>query len=256
MHTTQRAAKSHTSQSVAHSNPLRNSAVRRADNSSQSARLAQLKALADQVTQSPRQLAQLNALQRIEQGAPLQGKFETVQRQEPEEEEPLQGKFETVQRAALEQEEPLQGKFEVAQREELEEEEPLQAKAAVVQCEGGVPINDDRALEQEADVMGAQAMQHKIDDTAVQRQESDAKPNQTGLPDQLKAGVEHLSGISLDNVRVHTNSSQPAQLNALAYTQGTDIHVAPGQEQHLPHEAWHVAQQAQGRVQPTRQMKK
>ena len=79
--------------------------------------------------------------------------------------------------------------------------------------------------------------------------------NRTGLPDQLKAGVENLSGISLDGVKVHYNSAKPAQLNALAYAQGTDIHVAPGQEQHLPHEAWHVVQQAQGRVQPTIQLK-
>ena len=38
------------------------------------------------------------------------------------------------------------------------------------------------------------------------------------------------------------------------YAQGTDIHVAPGQERHLPHEAWHVVQQAQGRVTPTTQL--
>lgn len=80
-------------------------------------------------------------------------------------------------------------------------------------------------------------------------------PNHTGLPDGLKNGVEALSGFSLDDVRVHYNSSKPAQLQALAYTQGTDIHVAPGQERHLPHEAWHVVQQAQGRVKPTFQMK-
>jgi hypothetical protein len=79
-------------------------------------------------------------------------------------------------------------------------------------------------------------------------------PNRTGLPDGLKAGIEALSGMSLDDVRVHTNSSKPAALQALAYAQGTDIHVAPGQERHLPHEAWHVIQQAQGRVQPTMQM--
>jgi len=85
-------------------------------------------------------------------------------------------------------------------------------------------------------------------------QQSSAKPNNTGLPDNLKTGIESLSGMSMDSVRVHYNSSQPAQLNALAYAQGTDIHVAPGQEQHLPHEAWHVVQQAQGRVQPTLQM--
>jgi hypothetical protein len=81
------------------------------------------------------------------------------------------------------------------------------------------------------------------------------KPNNTGLPDNLKSGIESLSGMSMDNVKVHYNSSQPAQLNALAYAQGSDIHVAPGQEQHLPHEAWHVVQQAQGRVKPTMQMK-
>lgn len=79
--------------------------------------------------------------------------------------------------------------------------------------------------------------------------------NNTGLPDNLKSGVESLSGMSMDHVKVHYNSSQPAQLSAQAYAQGSDIHVAPGQEQHLPHEAWHVVQQAQGRVQPTRQMK-
>ena len=59
----------------------------------------------------------------------------------------------------------------------------------------------------------------------------------------------------MDNVKVHYNSSKPAQLNALAYAQGTDIHVGAGQEKHLPHEAWHVVQQAQGRVKPTMQMK-
>jgi hypothetical protein len=77
--------------------------------------------------------------------------------------------------------------------------------------------------------------------------------NNTGLPDQLKSGIESLSGLSMDHVRVHYNSSQPAQLNALAYAQGSDIHLAPGQERHLPHEAWHVVQQAQGRVRSTLQ---
>jgi hypothetical protein len=75
-----------------------------------------------------------------------------------------------------------------------------------------------------------------------------AKFNGTGLPDGLKAGVEALSGISLEGVKVHYNSAKPARLHALAYAQGTDVHLAPGQEGHLPHEAWHVVQQAQGRV--------
>ncbi|MFZ1025391.1 MAG: DUF4157 domain-containing protein [Limnoraphis robusta] len=95
---------------------------------------------------------------------------------------------------------------------------------------------------------------HPISTKVAQKQEESA-PNKTGLPDHLKAGIENLSGYSLDNVRVHYNSSKPAQLQALAYAQGTEIHVAPGQEKHLPHEAWHVVQQMQGRVKPTMQMK-
>jgi Domain of unknown function (DUF4157) len=92
-------------------------------------------------------------------------------------------------------------------------------------------------------------------DTAQLKQESAPITNNTGLPDNLKSGIESLSGISMDNVKVHYNSSEPANLNAFAYAQGTDIHIATGQEKHLPHEAWHVVQQAQGRVRPTMQMK-
>jgi hypothetical protein len=81
------------------------------------------------------------------------------------------------------------------------------------------------------------------------------KQNKTGLPDQLKSGIESLSGQAMDDVTVHYNSGEPRQLQAHAYAQGSDIHLAPGQEKHLPHEAWHIAQQKQGKVKPTLQMK-
>jgi uncharacterized protein DUF4157 len=80
-------------------------------------------------------------------------------------------------------------------------------------------------------------------------------PNRTGMPDRLKAGFEALSGQPMDDVRVYRNSARPAALNARAFAQGRDIHLGPGHEKHLPHEAWHVVQQAQGRVQPTLQAK-
>lgn len=80
------------------------------------------------------------------------------------------------------------------------------------------------------------------------------KTNKTGLPDRLKYGIENISGYSMDDVRVHYNSAKPAQMKSLAYTQGSEIYVAPGQERHLSHEAWHVVQQKQGRVAPTEQM--
>ena len=80
------------------------------------------------------------------------------------------------------------------------------------------------------------------------------QPNRTGLPDGLKSGLEGLSGLSMDDVRVHRGSSRPAAIQAHAYTQGSEIHLAPGQERHLAHEAWHVVQQKQGRVAPTMQL--
>ncbi|MCO6492326.1 MAG: DUF4157 domain-containing protein [Phaeodactylibacter sp.] len=83
---------------------------------------------------------------------------------------------------------------------------------------------------------------------------SKSPTSSTNLPAPLQAGIEQLSGYSMDDVKVHYNSTKPAQLSALAYAQGTDIHLGPGQEKHLPHEAWHVAQQKQGRVRATRQL--
>jgi hypothetical protein len=138
---------------------------------------------------------------------------------------------ELVQRQEIpEEEEPLQGKMiETIQRQEIpEEEEPLQGKFTGTVQRQEIPEEEE-------------PLQTK-------------RENNTGMPDNLKAGVESLSGIDMSDVRVHYNSSRPAEVGALAYTQGTNIHVAPGQERHLPHEAWHVVQQIKGEVHPTIQV--
>ena len=138
--------------------------------------------------------------------------------------------------AGLEEEEMVQAKPDgPAQRQGELEEEELQMKA-------GPGLLQRQGMEEEELLQGKFA--------PVQREE-----NKTGLPANLKSGIENLSGHSMDDVKVHYNSSKPAELQALAYAQGTDIHVGPGQEEHLPHEAWHVVQQKQGRVKPTMQMK-
>lgn len=85
----------------------------------------------------------------------------------------------------------------------------------------------------------------------IQRRAAPGAADRTGLPQGLKAGLESMSGLSMDAVRVHYRSPEPARIAAHAFARGTDIHLAPGQERHLPHEAWHVVQQAQGRVRPT-----
>ena len=129
-------------------------------------------------------------------------------------------------------EEPLQARGRlVAQREQAgdEEESPLQARMG--ESSGSSPPS-----------------------AAASPDVAAAPINQTGIPSPLKAGIETLSGMDLSDVRVHRNSDKPAQLSALAYAQGNDIHLGPGQEQHLPHEAWHVVQQRQGRVSETVQM--
>ncbi len=84
---------------------------------------------------------------------------------------------------------------------------------------------------------------------------AELSPRSNGSTAQLRGPVrdtiEELSGFSLGNVTVHYDSPQPARVQALAYTQGMHIYLAPGQQQHLGHEAWHVVQQMQGRVRPT-----
>ena len=82
-----------------------------------------------------------------------------------------------------------------------------------------------------------------------------SQPANNRLSENLVAGIRALSGHSLHNVALNLNSSIPAGFNAHALTQGNSIHVAPGQEKHIPHEAWHVVQQRKGRVKPTMQMK-
>ena len=159
------------------------------------------------------QAKQYTSLEASPRQLALRSKSATLQSSQ---EDLMQRKFKTAQR--VEEDELLQGKFKTAQR--VEEDELLQGEFKTAQR-----VEDEELLP--------------------------SKRNNTGLPDNLKSGIEALSGISMDEVRVHYNSPKPAQLNAHAYAQGNDIHVGSGQEKHLPHEAWHVVQQAQGRVRAT-----
>jgi Domain of unknown function (DUF4157) len=164
----------------------------------------QVVAMPEPKTQQPIQ-RQSREAEEIKQKSLTSSITPLVQRQ-PEEEKPLQGKFASLQRQDPEEEEEvLQGKFTT-------NESPAQFQS-----------NGDEA------------------------------ENRTGMPDQLKKGLEQLSGMDLSGARVHGNSSKPARINAVAYTQGQDIYMGPGQEKHLPHEGWHAVQQMQGRVKPTMQ---
>lgn len=126
-----------------------------------------------------------------------------------------------LQRVSEDEEDTLQGKFDATvQRVEEDDYEASQMKA----------------------------------DTTVQQ-----KANNTGIPNEVKQKMEDSFDTDFSDVRVHPESSQAPEVGALAYTQGTDIHFAPGQfkpetsagQQLLGHELTHVVQQAEGRVQPT-----
>ena len=162
-----------------------------------------------------------------EQEEPMQGKLEPVQREEGEEEEPMQGKLEPVQREEGEDEEPMQGKLEPVQREEGEDEEPMQGKG-----------ESNRKVK---------ATQPKINLT----------PSGGGnaMLEPVQQKMETAFGADFSGVRIH-EGPQAKAINAIAYTQGENIHFQPGKYQPetqsgqelLGHELTHVVQQKAGRV--------
>jgi len=152
--------------------------------------------------------------------------------------------------SSCQDEEPIQTKplapriTPLVQRQESlgeEEDEELQLK-------GNPAVRQVQEMEEEEVLQGKFTTSETLPQLQGDVVEAE---NHTGMPDRLKAGLEQLSDMDLSGVRVHKNSSKPAQLNALAYTQGQDIYVGPGQEKHLPHEGWHAVQQMQGSVHPT-----
>ncbi|WP_372365472.1 DUF4157 domain-containing protein [Candidatus Uabimicrobium sp. HlEnr_7] len=86
--------------------------------------------------------------------------------------------------------------------------------------------------------------------------------NQTGMPDQIKREMENSFGTDFSDVKIHHSSRLAVDIDALAFTQGNNIHFAPGQyeptnqkgKKLLAHELTHVVQQKQGRVRPTKKI--
>ncbi|MCG8424504.1 MAG: DUF4157 domain-containing protein [Proteobacteria bacterium] len=97
----------------------------------------------------------------------------------------------------------------------------------------------------------------------AERPDSPASTGGTGskLPADVQAKMEAAFAADFSAVRVHQGPHAPA-IGAQAYTQGADVHFAPGQYQpHSPagqellgHELAHVVQQSQGRVAVTTQV--
>ena len=114
---------------------------------------------------------------------------------------------------------------------------PLQRQERQERLEQEEPLQRQEGLEEDE-------LQMRLAPGTLERQiPENVSENRTGMPDHLKADLEHPSDYGLSGLRVHRNSPKPAQLNALAFAQGRDIHLPPGQKKHLPHESWHAVQQ-------------
>lgn len=70
------------------------------------------------------------------------------------------------------------------------------------------------------------------------------------LPEEIRTPAEKFGGASLRDVRVQHDSPEPARHGARAFARGKEIHLGPGEEAGLAHEAWHVVQQKTGRTGP------
>lgn len=75
-----------------------------------------------------------------------------------------------------------------------------------------------------------------------------SKIKNNGSPNHVQ--IDHYGAID-KNVMADINTKLQGDPNihpsvkasAQGYASGTDVHVGPGQDKHLAHEAWHVVQQ-------------
>lgn len=124
------------------------------------------------------------------------------------------------------------------QRAPMEEEEELQMKKTGTLQRAAMPEEEELQMKRE----------HPIQKKGK-------------MPEEVQAKMENAFGADFSNVRIHEGNEAPS-VGALAYTQGENIHFAPGRynpespsgQELLGHELTHVVQQREGRVEPTTQI--
>ncbi|MCB9232744.1 MAG: DUF4157 domain-containing protein [Bacteroidia bacterium] len=102
----------------------------------------------------------------------------------------------------------------------------------------------------------AAAIQAKFSGKREENQVANSGSSSAKLPESVQAKMESSMGTDFSDVNVHANSNQAESIGALAYTQGNDVHFAPGQfnpetssgQKLIGHELAHVKQQKEGRV--------
>ena len=123
-----------------------------------------------------------------------------------------------------------------------------QRSAAEASPVGGAPLSDDVTATTAADLGGGIAGVFGGGGGRIRRS-SASPPAGERLPAAMVDGIARLSGFDVSATRIRRRSDAPGRIGARAFTFGTEVHLGPGHEDRLAHEAWHVVQQSQGRAQ-------
>ena len=130
-------------------------------------------------------------------------------------------------------------------------------KSRPVQAKARRPVPDEAGTQTREVLESKDAPQAAFGDIRVlpAQHASGAGQGGSSLPGPLRRKMESAFGADFSNVRVHQGPAAEA-LSALAFTQGRDLHFAPGRynpatpqgQRIIAHELAHVVQQRQGRV--------
>jgi len=126
----------------------------------------------------------------------------------------------------------------------------------------GAGVPGKRTLTMDLPVIDAPVQRKPGANSAAEPAQVSPTGSGQSLPDAVRSRMESSLGADFSAVRVHEGPQAPA-LGAVAYTQGADIHFAPGEYQPasqrgqalIGHELAHVVQQSEGRVAATTQFK-
>ncbi len=124
---------------------------------------------------------------------------------------------------------------------------------------GDLGGNDPNDLESQLKIMSDNSIQgqeaaqwQNMANTSVQAQEQAHLLSRegTGIPNNIQAGIEYMSQVSLRDVRVHYNSDRATQEGQTAVKDYPNVYLAPGQEGQLSAVLWEMVREIEQEQNP------
>ncbi|MEH1849918.1 MAG: DUF4157 domain-containing protein [Nostoc sp.] len=137
---------------------------------------------------------------------------------------------------------------------------PFEGRGFAVQNKSDTQQSDLNTQLKQAKRFGHSISQMKSESAQSSKQNQTSQNSSSGsrgsMPAPVRSKMENSFGANFGDVSIHTDSSQAKSMGALAFTQGNNVHFAPGQynpqsssgQALLGHELTHVVQQRAGRV--------